>query len=198
MKALGRLLEIIRDLVRGTPEPAQEAQERAEQRCRLARAAAALAVAQAQRTELELREALGRGKEGELLLPALVERLEEDRRRARLQVETFRELQRQAAAQMRLQGDVQGLEALNRERENLQSVLARANAAGNRAELEQLEVEVRAEAARLDLLEQLERGFEPSHTFRSLPIFPHEIRARAEKLVQSEGLRTEAADQEAD
>lgn len=122
-----------------------------------AKAVAALALAQAHRAELELREALDATGDDALIAP-LINTVQEARERAREQIANYRERQQRAETALERIGEVQRAAELNREREGLRQFISRVESAVDEEALAHLEAEVRAEAAKLDVLERLEGG----------------------------------------
>lgn len=157
-----------------------------------AKAVAALAVAQALRAEVELREALAAGEEGEVHIAALTSQLQESRHRASLHIHTYRERQQQAAEDLQTIGEIRRAEEINEERERLSRLLARVEALTDPEGLEQLEAEARAEAARLDVLDALSEGIEqPLPTVT--PTQHSDARERARALLELEPFGDEFA-----
>ena len=148
-----------------------------------AKAVAVLAVAEAQRGELELREALKSRDTSEAKLRALVAQLEELRRRARQQVVSFRERQARTADALSKMGELKRAAEINEEREHLREYVARAEASVDETALEDLEADVRSEAARLDVLERLERGVAETRTPEPMAAVGPGIKARARALL---------------
>lgn len=125
------------------------------------RAAAAVAVARAQRTGLELREAMALVPSDEARVAGLVSRLEQERQSAEQQVAAFHSYRQRAAEVLARLGDVRQLEALNEQRAQLHRFMASAEATLDPERAAELEMQARAEAARLDVLEGLDQGRYP-------------------------------------
>ncbi len=132
--------------------------ERARSELAEARSLALLAVAQARRTELELRDVLAGGAPDPTRLAELVPRLEEERGRADNLVAEYRRLEDETAARMTRLGNVRLAEELNERREELREDMDAASRASRDEQLAQMQDEARADAYRLDVLERLDTG----------------------------------------
>ncbi|MGD9496116.1 MAG: hypothetical protein AB7Y46_07385 [Armatimonadota bacterium] len=157
-----RIISWLRDLVADFFSAGEEADSREAELIRgdleKLRTLVLLAVAQARRTELELRELLAVAEPDARRVESLAQRLEEERGRARELVEQFRQREAEAAEHLSRLGQVRLAEEMNARREDLRRSLAEAGRARNEAELARLEDESRAEAYRLDVLERLDAG----------------------------------------
>jgi hypothetical protein len=147
------------------------------------KAVAALAVAQAHRSHLELQAAMQSGAADPAQLGRLVGKLEEDRERARQLVVSYRESQRRMVENLRRRGEMRVAAELSRERQELRDFVARTEAAADEAELEPLEAEIRAEAARLDVLTALERGSTGAEFAEKPPGRTEDVQERARALL---------------
>lgn len=184
MGILSWLRSIVADFFCADADECDEDARRAREELEQLRSMAIFAVAQARRTELELREALGEAEPERARLAWLVPRLEEERARADALVERFHEREQAEQERLRRLGQLKGARALNRRRERLQAALARADRAADEEELTRLEDEARAEAHRLDVLVALDQGEEPPATHSRAPEGEEELLARARRLVQ--------------
>jgi hypothetical protein len=156
------LRRILADWAEASPSPDERIAGDCQRALEALRAAAALAVAQAQRTELELRDALAAQAPDHAHVAALVSRLEQDRQSADQQVAAFRRYREQATEALERLGDARRLEALNEQRERLRKFVVSAEAVADPEHAARLELEARAEAARLDVLDDLEHGHIPA------------------------------------
>lgn len=173
------LRRILADWAEASPSPDERIAGDCQRAVEALRAAAALAVAQAQRSELELREALAAQTPDDAHVAALVSRLEQDRQSADQQVAAFRRYREQAEDALERLGDARRIEALNHQRERLREFVASAEAAADPEHAARLELEARAEAARLDVLEDLEHG----HNSAPTPPVEGSALARARELL---------------
>lgn len=181
MGPLRWLRRILTDFLGEEEDSAQPATEVARQ-LTASMAIVALAVAQAERRELELRESLEDPAAEESTIAELTRRLQEDRQAARLLILDHQ--RRRAEAEQRLErlGQAQRLAALNAEREALRGMLTRAQDGMDEAAVTELEIRARAEAASLDLLDQLEgRTVAPSPKLDE--VAPTEARSKAAALL---------------
>jgi hypothetical protein len=140
------------------PDEDEAAAEAARQELEELRSLTTLAVAQARRTELELKDVLSRPEPDEQRLVELVPRLEEERARANNLMERYR--QREAREEERLSrvGQVRLAEELNQRRRELRETVNTTSAAARESELVEMEDEARAEAFRLDVADTLDAG----------------------------------------
>ncbi|MGI5816564.1 MAG: hypothetical protein ACOX9R_00530 [Armatimonadota bacterium] len=132
--------------------------ERAREELEKLRSLTLLAVAQARRTELELRDVLGAQPPDSARLAELVPRLEEERSRANNLMKRYR--RRESEEQQRLSrlGQVRLADEINERRHELRGAVDFASKAAREEELVEMEDEARAEAFRLDVLDQLDSG----------------------------------------
>ncbi len=149
------------------------------------RALALLTVAQARRTELELRELMAAPEPNLARLAEVVPRLEEERARADELLERYRvseEMEEQRLARL---GTLRHSARLNERRDELREAISRADRSRSEEELARFEDEVRAEAHRLDVLAQLDAG-RPVDAIVSRPTGPEErdMLARARALLE--------------
>jgi hypothetical protein len=139
-------------------EQARQARRELEQ----LRAVAVLAVAQARRTELELRDVMAASEgPGRARLAELVPKLEAERERAQELVERTHRREREETERLARLGDLRTAEEINRRRDDLRATVNRMSRTGAADELARMEDEARAEAFRLDLLESLDAGKAP-------------------------------------
>jgi hypothetical protein len=182
MDRLRRLWRALLRYLSGEDEPIAIRPEAAERELGALRNVAALSVAQAQRAELELREALADPSTVAGELDSLMLQLTELRDRARRDVVAYREHQRSVAEALDRLGEATRVAQIGRQREDMRRFLARSEAAMDLEALQAIEDEARAEAARLDFLQQLETGHNPvSH--RPEPRHAGDLRQRAQTLV---------------
>ncbi len=178
------LRSLVADFFCADADECDEAARRAQEELDELRGMAIFAVAQARRTELELREALAGAEPDRTRLAWLVPRLEEERARAEALVARFREREQAEEDRLRRLGGVRAVRALNRRRERLQAELARAHRAADEEELVQLEDEARAEAHRLDVLVALDEGGELPAVSGRAPVAEEDLPARARRLLE--------------
>ena len=163
-----RLFSWLRELVAGffcadrdeLRETAAELERELENTKRLA----AAAVAQARRSELELREALepeGAEQADEVRIRQLSNRVEEDRERAAQLIEQYRELRREMLRTLERLGDAAMIDKMNRERLALRKAPGGERRRMSRDDAGDLEAQARAEAVKLDTLDALERNKRP-------------------------------------
>lgn len=126
-----------------------------------ARHVAVLAVAQAQRTELLLREALDAGDSREAQLASLTTQLTQARARAAEQVAAYKDHQKRLADTLEKLGELQRAARINEERDRLRRLLTEPQTPVEQEALAELEIELRAEAGRLDVLDALDHGITP-------------------------------------
>jgi len=122
------------------------------------RTLALLAVAQARRSELELRELMAAPEPEMTRLSALVPRLEEERARADELLERYRLREEAEEERLARLGALHHSAEINELRDELREAIGRADRARDDEELARLEDEARAEAHRLDVLAQLDAG----------------------------------------
>lgn len=178
------LRSIVADFFCADADERDEAARRAQEELDELRRMAIFAVAQARRTELELREALAEPEPDRGRLAYLVPRLEEERARAEGLMEQFREREQGEEQRLRRRGAVRAAQELNERRERLQAELARARRAAGEEELVQLEDEARAEAHRLDVLVALDEGGELPAVCGRAPEAEEDLPARARRLLE--------------
>lgn len=144
-----------------------------------------LAVAQARRTELDLRELLDEAEPDVRKLTLAMSRLEVERGRARELVDRFRRREREAADRLARLGDVRMAEEINQRRDELRRSIGETGEALDRQELTRLEDEARAEAYRLDVLERLEADSEtPEAAPYTPPPSEENVISRARALLE--------------
>lgn len=181
MGLLRWLRRILTDFLGEEEDSAQPATEVARQ-LTASRAIVALAVAQAERRELELRESLEDPAAEESTIAELARRLQEDRQAARLLILDHQRRRGEAEQRLERLGQAQRLAALNAERDALRGMLTRAQDGMDEAAVTELEIRARAEAASLDLLDQLE-----GRTVAAAPkpdeVAPTEARSKAAALL---------------
>jgi len=149
-----------------------------------------LAVAQARRTELELREALDEEPPDGTRLAELVPRLEEERARANNLMARYRRREDEEAERLSLLGQVRLAGEINERRRELREALDVASAAGSREELVHMEDEARAEAFRLDVLDRLDSG--ERHEREPGRGGPESLAARARELLGQPAIKLES------
>jgi hypothetical protein len=156
MSIWSRLRRLIERLIYGNADVEDGDSDRLEDEIERLRAVCVLAIAEAERTELELREAVEEGRDG--ALAGLVPELERSRDRARRLIQQYRRREAEVEAQLQALGEVRRIERLNRRREKLAEFISSAEEATGEGCVQQLEDEARAEAIRLDVIERLNRG----------------------------------------
>lgn len=184
MGILSWLRSIVADFFCADDNGCDEEARRTREELEELRAMAIFAVAQARRTELELREALAGAEPDGRRLAYLVPRLEEERARAEALVERFRAREQAEEERLRRLGSVRAAQELNRRREHLHNELDRAGRAVDEEELARLEDEARAEAHRLDVLVALNEGEQLPPTHSRTPGAEEDLLARARRLVE--------------
>ncbi|MFW6438154.1 MAG: hypothetical protein ACOCZ7_03985 [Armatimonadota bacterium] len=117
-----------------------------------------LAVAQARRTELELRDTLEAEPRDNTRLANLVPRLEEERARAEALLERYRKREDEEEQRLARLGQVRLAEEVNERRTELRGALDLASQTSRAEELTAMEDEARAEAFKLDVLDRLDAG----------------------------------------
>ncbi len=184
MRIISWLRSIVADFFRADTDEREREAEQVRAELEELRTLALLAVAQARRTELELRELMAAPEPEMTRLSALVPRLEEERARADELLERYR--QREEAEEERLErlGAVRHSAEISRRRDDLRAAIGRAGHARHDEELARLEDEARAEAHRLDVLAQLDAGA-PADEVPAAPVGPAErdLLARARALL---------------
>lgn len=180
MNRLRRLWHSLLRYLTGEDDPPVICPETAERELDVLRNVAAVSVAQAQRAELELREALADPSTDTAALEDLTVQLTELRARARRDVVAFREHQRSLTEALRRLGEATRAAEVSREREDMRRFLARSGAMDAEA-LQAIEDEARAEAARLEFLQQLDAGHVPT-LHRPEPGTVPDVRQRAQSL----------------
>jgi len=190
MGILSWLRSLVADFFHADRDDLDEAARRAREELEELRGLAVFAVAQARRTELELREALAEAEPDRARLVWLVPRLEEERARAEALVERFHQREQEEEDRLSRLGSVRAAHELNDRRERLQAELARADGAADEEELTRLEDEARANAHRLDVLVALQEG-------RDLPsVGKHMAEADADLLERARRLVDQSRDEE--
>lgn len=184
MGTKSRLRRIVADfLCTDGDEPGERGAER---QLEAAKTVAALAVAQAQGTQIELQEALTAEETSQTRLAELVARLKEERERARHLVASYREAQHRAVEDLKHRGEAARAAGLNRAREELRRFVARAEATVDEWQLQEIEAELRAEAARLDVLEALDRGDAVAQMAERPSVQTEDVTARARAILAEE------------
>lgn len=189
MRTIGWLRRIVADFLCTDGDESEREAGDAERELGAEKAVAALAVAQAHRSHLELQAAMQSGAADPAQLGRLVGKLEEDRARARQLVIGYRESQRRVVENLRRRGEIHVAAELSRERQELRDFVARTEAAVDEQELGPLEAEIRAEAARLDVLTALERGGTGAGIAATRPKRAEDVEERARALL-AEGIHT--------
>ena len=182
MGFLSWLRRVIADFSDARSDDLERAAEEAQRELQASKAVAALAVAQAQRSELELREALNQNPPSEVQLAGLVARLEDERSRATTLISRHRDLQERARKALEQLGEAQRITALNEGRESLRDFVTRTEATLDTEAVERLELEARAQAATLDVLETLDHGLPPPTARPATD--EGNVRERAERLLR--------------
>jgi len=165
------------------------ARDEAERELDAAKAVAALAVAQAHRSEIELRGLLKGETADPARLAALVTRLEEERQRARSLVKRCHDTRRRTVENLTRSGQIRLATELNSERAELRELVARAQAAVDEQQTERLELELRAQAAGLDVLEALERGATGAEIADRPRAKTEDVQERARSLLAEDAYR---------
>lgn len=158
MRILSWLRDAVADFFCVGPDSREREAERNRQELEELRSLTMLAVAQARRTELELRDALAEDPAEEQRLVDLVPRLEEERARASNLMESYREREAQEEERLTRLGQIRMAEEINERRRELRGAIDFASERAREEELAAMEDEARAEAFRLDLLEDLDTG----------------------------------------
>ncbi len=156
MGVISWLRRIVADFFRVSGDEFDAGDEAARRQLEQLRDLAILSVAQARRTELELREVMAAEEPDEGRLRWLVPRLEEERARAGELLARYRRHQNDESRRLARRGELQVTEEINERREELRRFIGRAGEASDTEELQRLEDEARAEAHRLDVLNQLD------------------------------------------
>jgi hypothetical protein len=148
-----------------------------------------LAVAQARRTELELRDALAHDPPDEKLLVDLVPRLEEERARANNLMERYREREAREEQRLARLGQIRMAEEINERRRELRGAIDQTTETTREEQLQAMEDEARAEAFRLDVVEDLDsgRGFDREPEARS----KEKLTERARRLLENPAIEPE-------
>ncbi len=183
MRTLNWLRALLADLFGTERDEAGAIAEQAEHQVAAAKAAAALAVAQAQRCELALRDALEAGATDPGSLGPLVADLEEVRERARGQIALYREQQQAAARLLERMGELNRLNSINRQRETLRQVVVTTPDTTDPEAVVDRELAARAEAVRLDGLDALERRGGAAAIAGETPRPHDDVMARARELL---------------
>ncbi|MFO8079124.1 MAG: hypothetical protein R6V07_02355 [Armatimonadota bacterium] len=167
--------------------------ERVRQELEKLRSLTMLAVAQARRTELELRDSLAHEPENDTRLATLVPRLEEERARADNLMQRYRAREAEEEERLSRLGQIQLAEEINQRRRDLRGRVDFAERTSREEDLNALEDEARAEAFRLDVVEALDTDGEADLTTPQRGGV-EDLRARARKLLeQTEVDRSEEA-----
>lgn len=193
MRILSWLRQTVADFFCADDDERDLEAERAREELDELRSLALLAVAQARRTELELRDALQGGDEPARRLADLVPRLEEERARASDLVERFRRLETEEEARLSRLGQLRLAEEVNERRRELRGAIDLASRASREEDLTAMEDEARAEAFRLDVVSRLDAG-EPFERATPGELGAEELRARARKLLEEQLLQSDPDD----
>ncbi|MGC9316680.1 MAG: hypothetical protein ACP5KN_01435 [Armatimonadota bacterium] len=145
-----------------------------------------LAVAQARRTELDLRQLLDAAEPDVRKLTLAMSRLEVERGRARELMDRFRMREEAAAERLARLGDLRMAEEINQRRAELRRSIGETGGALDKEELTRLEDEARAEAYRLDVLDHLEAtgGHTPQPAPHTPPQDRENVISRARALLE--------------
>ena len=141
-----------------------------------------LAVAQARRSELELREALNAASPDPARLAELVPRLEEERARADTLLQRYRDREADEEERLVRLGQVRLAEEINERRRDLRGEIDLVSRTSRDDELTAMEDEARSEAFRLDVLSSLDAG-EDYRLSADQSAGTEELEARARKLL---------------
>jgi hypothetical protein len=192
MRFLSWLRQAVADFFNASDAREAEAQ-RVRQELEKLRSLTMLAVAQARRTELELRDALGADSGNRARLAVLVPRLEEERARADNLMQQYRAREAEEEERLSRLGQVQLADEINQRRRDLRGTVDFASQTSREEDLIALEDEARAEAVRLDVLEALDTdGAVDLTTPKGDGV--EDLRTRARKLLeQTEVDRSEEA-----
>ena len=125
---------------------------------------------------------LNQNPPSEVQLAGLVARLEDERSRATTLIGRHRDLQERARKALEQLGEAQRITALNEGRESLRDFVTRTEATLDTEAVERLELEARAQAATLDVLETLDRGLPPPTARPATD--EGNVRERAERLLR--------------
>lgn len=185
MELLKRLWRVIRLFATDEQDVPPVALQDAERDLAALRSVAALSVAQAQRAQLELREAVDAPHTTPGELDSLVAQLVQLRTRARNDVEAYRAHQRAMTEALQRLGEARRAAELSEQREELRTLVARSEAAADEGALQRIEDEVRAEAARLDVLNALEAG-DLTVLHRPAPHSAGDVREKARRLLDED------------
>lgn len=158
MSILSWLQRTVADFFCADTNDHRRAIAQAEAELEVARAAAALSVARAHRARLELQDAVAERKAPAYELLGIAEDADE---RARRDIDNYRELRDELERVLRRADEAGRLERENRERERLREFIRRTESARDRAALDRLETQALEQAARLDVLDALDRGEAP-------------------------------------
>jgi len=158
MRILSWLRRVVADFFCVEPDECDLENERNRQELAELRSLTMLAIAQARRTELELKDALDAGPPGSESLLVLVPRLEEQRARADKLMERYREREAEEEERLARLGQVRLTHELNERRRELRDAVGIASETSREEELVAMEDEARAEAFRLDVLDELDAG----------------------------------------
>jgi hypothetical protein len=178
----------VADFFNAGPDEQEAEAERARRELEELRSLTTLAVAQARRTELELRDALEGSTDGGRLAN-LVPRLEEERARASDLMQRYREREVEEEERLARLGQVRLAEEINERRRELRGMVDVATHARREEELTEMEDKARAEAFRMDVLDRLEAGedYRPVQEARGES---EELEARARKLLEEPALES--------
>lgn len=185
MEFLKRLWRAVRLFATDEEDDSSVALEDAERDLAALRSVAALSAAQAQRVELELREALDDASIPRATLDALVAQLVQLRARARNDVAAYRAHQRAMTDALQRLGEARRAAELGKQREELRTLVARSEAAADEDALQRIEDEVLAEAARLDILTALQAG-DLTVLHRPAPPSAGDVREQARRLLEED------------
>lgn len=159
MSILGWLQRIVADFFCADTNDHRRAIAQAEAELDVARAAAALSVARAHRARLDLQDALAEQDAPAYELLGIAEEADE---RARRDIDNYRRRRAELERALRRADEAGRLDRENRERERLREFIQRTESVRDRAALETLEIQALEQAARLDVLDALDRGEAPS------------------------------------
>jgi len=165
--------------------------EQARQELEELRSLVTLAVAQARRTELELRDVLEAEPRDNVRLAELVPRLEEEGARADALLERYRQREEEEEDRLARVGQVRLAEEINERRAELRGTIAFASRASRAEELTAMEDEARAEAFKLDALDGLDAGEGLAPAARQ-SAEQEELEARARKLLAEQESRRDS------
>ncbi|MFW5867439.1 MAG: hypothetical protein ACOCX2_06455 [Armatimonadota bacterium] len=183
MRIMSWLRRAVADFFNADSDERDAEAERAREELEELRSLVMLAIAQARRTELELRDALDAETPGGIRLAELVPRLEEERARASTLLERYRRREAEEEQRLARLGQIRLAEDVNERREDLREDIDLASRTSRTEELTAMEDEARAEAFRLDVLDRLDAG-EGHAPGTSSATEEEELTARARKLLE--------------